>query len=50
LFGFKEWVNSHKQSAHNRQWKEFARDNANLHAEMNEKLNRLILLKQKLYN
>ena len=50
LFGFKEWVNSHKQSAHNRQWKEFARDNANLHAEMIEKLNRLILLKQKLYN
>ena len=50
LFGFKEWVNSHKQSAHNSQWKEFARDNANLHAEMNEKLNRLILLKQKLYN
>jgi 1-acyl-sn-glycerol-3-phosphate acyltransferase len=50
LFGFKEWVNSHKQSAHNRQWKEFARDNANLHAEMIEKLNRLSLLKQKLYN
>ena len=50
LFGFKEWVNSHKQGAHNRQWKEFARDNANLHAEMIEKLNRLLLLKQKLYN
>ena len=50
LFGFKEWVNSYKQSAHNRQWKEFARDNANLHAEMIEKLNRLLLLKQKLYN
>ena len=50
LFGFKEWVNSHKQGAHNRQWKEFARDNANLHAEMIEKLNRLLQLKQKLYN
>lgn len=50
LFGFKEWVNSHKQGAHNRQWKEFARDNAHLHAEMIEKLNRLLLLKQKLYN
>ena len=50
LFGFKEWVNSHKQRAHNRQWREFARNNAHLHAEMIEKLNRLLLLKQKLYN
>ena len=50
LFGFKEWVNSHKQRAHNRQWREFARNNAHLHAEMIEKLNRLLLLKQKLYS
>ncbi len=50
LFGFKEWVNSHKQRAHNRQWREFARNNAHLHAEMIEKLNRLLILKQKLYN
>jgi 1-acyl-sn-glycerol-3-phosphate acyltransferase len=50
LFGFKEWVNSHKQQAHNRKWSEFASKYPDLHAEMIEKLNRLSLIKQKLYN
>ena len=50
LFGFKEWVNSHKQQAHNRKWSEFASKYPDLYAEMIEKLNRLSLIKQKLYN
>ncbi len=50
LFGFKEWVNSRKQQAHNRKWSEFASKYPDLHAEMIEKLNRLSLIKQKLYN
>lgn len=50
LFGFKEWLNSHKQQAHNRKWSEFASKYPDLHAEMIEKLNRLSLIKQKLYN
>jgi hypothetical protein len=49
LFGFKEWINGYKQQAHNRQWREFAKNNADLHAEMIEKLNQLVLLKKKLY-
>lgn len=49
LFGFKEWVNSHKQRAHNQKWSEFAANNPDMHTEMIEKLNQLSLLKKKLY-